>query len=155
MQTLEASSCPWPLGAILPSSPQPGPSVQRAACSRRQRSLLQTWQSLSPTAGLCQLWVLEGSGTRRGATLPARPPGLLADLGLILERGFPLAGRTRRLLASRPLNGLRLCPSIGPQPQRALLPARAPRAASRIPALTPAQQRLPQLLECMHVCMKE
>ena len=98
-------------------------------------------------------------GTSRGcwrvAGLGWGPPSLVGLLacGLIwgiLGMGFPAAGMTRRLLASRSLSGLR--PSTGSQPHGALPIARRPGQHPGAPR--PPQPRCHKS-RSTHVCMRE
>lgn len=155
MQTLEAFSCPWPLGAILGSSSQPSLSRELCAPNGRVPSSKPGRASVPQQDSGCQV------SCRRVARLGWGLPSLLGLLACrltwgILGMGFPLAGMTRRLLASRwaGLNGLRLSPSTESPPQGALLTAQASRAAPRTPAPIQAQWRRPQLSEPVHTCMR-
>lgn len=119
MKTTEASAPPGPGEPSPPSSPQPRPSVQRAACSRRRRPLPPSLAGPESHRRLVAVVCVRGWQDWDGGCPPCPASWPVADLGLVLGIGFLLAGRTRRCLASRPLNGLRLCLSTGPQPQGA------------------------------------
>lgn len=100
-------SMPWPLRAILPSSPQPRPYEQSQGLQAAERPSPKAAEPGSP-AGLCQPSVLESSRIGwglPGQSFPARPPCPWADLGLVSGMEFLLAERTRRPLPAEPQMG--------------------------------------------------